>query len=215
MDRQAESPDSLAKPPFRLLHQLAHGEIADDDVDLLQAMLRVEGLPECPPKAQARASRLAQSHQHPKPRAREVVEHATRLAQMVFDSWSPARLAPVRSQSALPRQLLLRALDVEISLHVQPIGINHVTLIGQVLDPIQGTGEARLVRHAGSPDGEPQTVVAHAAEQVYGPVPVDDLGEFLIDDIRPGRYVLSIQLGTWRIESVALELSGGSGDLGQ
>lgn len=217
MDSQAEPLDSQAELPFRLLHQLAHGEIAEDDLDLLQAMLRAEGLAACPPEAQARASSLAQAQprQSSKARVREIVEHATHLAQLVFDSWSAPQLAPVRSESALPRQLLLRAQDVEISLNVQSTSINHMTLIGQVLGPGQSTGEARLVRDVMPPVGAPQIVVARRDEQGYGPVPVDDLGEFLIDQIRPGRYVLSIQLDTERIESIALELNGKPGDFAQ
>lgn len=48
------------EPPWGLLLRLLRGETDDDDVDLLEAMLRAEGLDDCPPALVLRAGRLAQ-----------------------------------------------------------------------------------------------------------------------------------------------------------
>lgn len=203
--------DSQAGPPHRLLQELAQGTIADDDLEILQAMLRAEGLAVCPPEARTEASRLAQPRPQLVTSDRAIGEQLRHLAHLIFDSWHTPTLASVRSHSPQSRQLLLRAPDAEINLHVQAADANHLTLIGQILGPEQRAREAWLVpaalpSHTASPDTQAQ------AERPYGPVRVDDLGEFVLDQIQPGRYLLSVQGDVWRIDSVALQLSAKPGD---
>ena len=197
--------DDLPEVPVRLLYQLAQGQLAEEELDLLVAMLRAEGLEACPPEARRRAARLAQPH------AREAVERPAQPARPVFDSWSAPRLAGVRGHGGSSRQLLLHGPEAEISLHVQPVGIGHLRLIGQVFGPARSTGEALLLR-ADAPAicGDADTATAGAIE--YGPVAVDDLGEFMFAQIHAGRYILQVQLGALRIDSIALTLGGEPGD---
>ncbi len=195
--------DDLPGVPVRLLYQLAQGQLTEEELDLVEAMLRAEGLDACPPEVQRRAAQLAELHL----RAREALERPVQPARPVFDSWSAPRLAGVRGHGGSSRQLLLHGPEAEISLHVQPVGIGHLRLIGQVFGPARSSGEALLLRaNAPAIGGEAGTAIAGAIE--YGPVAVDDLGEFMFAQIHAGRYILQVQLGAQRIDSIALALSG-------
>jgi hypothetical protein len=191
--------------PARLLYQLAQGQLAEEELDLLEAMMRAEGLDMCPPELRHRASRLAQPQPRTVPYVGEAVERLVRLVRPVFDSWSAPQLAGVRGHGGSSHQLLLKGPDAEISLHVQPLGINRVRLIGQVFGPARSSGEAVLRRAEGPVVA---LVVDKASTTVteYGPVAVDDLGEFMFAQIHAGRYILQVQLATERIDSIVLAL---------
>jgi hypothetical protein len=193
--------------PVRLLYQLVQGKLTDEELDLLEAMLHAEGLEACPPEVRRRAAQLAQPWPRGMPHPGEAVERSVRLAHLVFDSWGAPKPAGVRSYSGPPRQLLLQGPDAEISLQVQPVGIQQLRLIGQVFGPARSAGEA-VLRRAGTPAIAPGADAAIA----YGPVSVDDLGEFMFTQIDAGRYVLQVQLAAHRIDSVDLTLSGEPGD---
>jgi hypothetical protein len=203
--------DEFAAPPVRLLHQLATGDVAADDLVLLEAMLRAGGLAECPPWVQQRASRLAQARPQDVPRPADALTPRARLARLVFDSWSTPQPALLRGQSTLPRQLLLRAAELDVSLHVQAAA-GWLSIIGQALEGAGGArGEALLVtapppRAEDEPDG-----AAASAAPAYGPVPLDAYGEFAFPHVALGRYILSLQLGGQRVDSVALALGAEPG----
>jgi hypothetical protein len=200
--------DDSLDSPVRLLYQLAQGRLDDDELDLLEAMLRAEGLDTCPPEQRRRAARLAE----PQPRAtpREV-DRIVQLARPVLDSWSAPHLAGVRGQGGLSRQLLLEGPDSEISLHIQPLGLSRLRLIGQVFGPARSAGEAML-RHADGSAIARATGMANAKANDYGPVTVDDLGEFMFAQIQAGNYILQVQLAAQRIDSVVLALRAEPGD---
>jgi hypothetical protein len=193
--------DQLSAPPVGLLRRLATGDVDDDDFALLEAMLRAEGLAECPPWVQARASRLARAGRQDSLPAAEAFRRVTRLARLVFDSWSAPRPALLRGQGSTQRQLLLRAEDVEVSLHVQEAAAFRLSIIGQALGMASGVdGEALLVTATARQTPE------EPAGPAYGPVPLDAYGEFAFPHVAPGRYVLSLQFGEQRVDSEALAL---------
>jgi hypothetical protein len=192
------------EPPFGLLARLQKGEIDNADIELLEAMLRAEGLEDCPPWLQMRASRLAQAAATaPQPNGR--LDQVRYLARLIFDSWSTPQLAPIRSHGTMERQLLLRADTVEISLHLQPVQRNRMTVIGQVLGHNGEAGEMTLRPH----DSAAPTSVDLPSEPdggAFGPIALDPLGEFVVPHVSPGRYVLSVRFATKRIDSEVLEL---------
>jgi hypothetical protein len=46
----------------------------------------------------------------------------------------------------------------------------------------------------------------------YGPVAVDDFGEFMFEQLHTGHYILQVQLAAQRIDSVVLALRAEPGD---
>jgi hypothetical protein len=203
--------DNSLDAPVRLLYQLAQGQLAEDELDLFEVMLRAEGLDACPPEARRRTARLAQPQTTADPHVGGAVERLVGLARPVFDSWSAPQLAGVRDQGGTSRQLLLEAPDAEISLHVQPLGLNHLRVIGQVFGPARSAGEAML-RRAETPAIAGEVVVSSGSVADYGPVAVDDLGEFMFAQIQAGRYILQVQLAAQRIDSIVLALRAEPGD---
>jgi hypothetical protein len=192
-----------AEPPWGLLFRLPRGETDDDDVDLLEAMLRAEGLEDCPPWL-LRAGRLAQAAIPPEQAGRGPLEQAVHLARLVFDSWSTPQLAPTRG-GAMARQLLLRADTAEISLYLQPAPRHRLTIIGQVLG--HGGEMGGVTLHPQNP-AEKAVQEVPSADGAYGPADLDALGEFVVPDLPAGCYVLSVRLPTQRIDSEVLDLGG-------
>jgi hypothetical protein len=196
-----------SEPPWSLLFRLPRGETDDDDIDLLEAMLRAEGLHDCPPWLLQRAGRLAQAATAPEQAGRGLLERAVHLARLVFDSWSTPRLAPLRSSGGMARHLLLRADTAEISLHLQPVPRNRLTIIGQVLGHGGEMGDVTLRPQDRAETGGP---AAPSPDGAYGPVALDALGEFVVPNLPAGRYVLSVIFPTQHIDSEVLDLGGPS-----
>ncbi len=106
-------------------------------------------------------------------------------AALHFDSRSSVAPAiGLRGNLAETRHLLFSAKGRDIDLRVVPAG-GGFELSGQILGPDEG-GRVALAAHlrAGSPPPPP---TRHAA--------IDSLGEFHLDDIDVGTYVLTLQLG--------------------
>ena len=106
-------------------------------------------------------------------------------AALRFDSTTAAPAASgLRGNHAEVRHLLFSAKGRDIDLRLAPAG-GHFALSGQVLGPDEG-GRIALAAHlrAGSPPPPP---TRHAA--------IDALGEFHLDAIDEGTYVLTLQLG--------------------
>lgn len=192
--------DNLSEVPASLLHQFAVGRLDDEEIDLLESMLRAEGLEACPPALQRRVQAFATPGRETRVPVPGALERLIRLARPIFDTLNAPPLAGVRGHDT-PRQLLLHADDAEISLHLQPLGISHLRLIGQVFGPARGTGEAVLRRMDARG-------IEDADTPAYGPVAVDDLGEFMFTQIHAGRYVLQLHLNAGRIDSTPLAMGG-------
>ena len=117
-------------------------------------------------------------------------------AALRFDSQGAAGPVPgLRGAVAETRHLLFSAKGRDIDLRVAPVG-GAFALSGQVLGPDEG-GRIELAAHlrAGSPPPPP---TRHAS--------IDMLGEFHLDDISHGTYVLTLQLGRDEIVLPPIEM---------
>jgi hypothetical protein len=100
-------------------------------------------------------------------------------AVLTFDSLGAMPLAAgMRSLGSPSRQLLFSADGLDIDLRIRPDGAAFA-LSGQVLGNL-GAGRVAL-----APEGAPDAP-SHAAS-------LDDLGEFRLPGVPPGRYLLSLQ----------------------
>jgi hypothetical protein len=102
------------------------------------------------------------------------------LAVLSFDSWAPQAVpAGVRSVPSEARHLVFSALGRDIDLRILPAA-GQFALAGQILGPDE-TGTVELV--AESADGSlPRSA------------PLDALGEFRLDGVPGGRYVMTLHL---------------------
>lgn len=117
-------------------------------------------------------------------------------AALRFDSQGAAGPATgLRGSLADTRHLLFSAKGRDIDLRVAPVG-GAFALSGQVLGPDEG-GRIELAAHlrAGSPPPPP---TRHAS--------IDPLGEFHLDGIGHGTYVLTLQLGQDEIVLPPIEM---------
>jgi hypothetical protein len=113
-------------------------------------------------------------------------------AALSFDSWAqPAPALGMRSTATELRHLLYSVEGRDIDLRVAPAGAEF-GISGQVLGP----DEHGVVELASEGDGDRSTFVAT----------LDALGEFRIDGVRAGRYVLTLRLGRDEIVLPAIEL---------
>lgn len=102
-----------------------------------------------------------------------------------FDSKaSPAPAVGLRGSLAETRHLLFSAKGRDIDLRVVPAG-SGFELSGQILGPDEG-GRVALAAHLRT-SHRPPPPTRHAA--------IDALGEFHLDDIDEGTYVLTFELG--------------------
>ena len=115
--------------------------------------------------------------------AQGVVAHIA--AALTFDSWAaPAVAAGMRSVRSPTRHLLFSAQGRDIDLRIAPEA-GSFSLAGQILGP-DDAGTVELAAQGG--DGAtPQSAA------------LDALGEFRIDGLRRGTYVMTLQLGSDRI----------------
>lgn len=120
-------------------------------------------------------------------------------AVLSFDSWVGPMLAHgMRSLRAPTRHLLFSAQGRDIDLRISPDG-DLYALSGQVLGP-DDTGAVQLQRQAVPIDLEPgEGRVAHHTT-------LDALGEFRLDGLARGTYVLTLRLGTDEIALPAFAL---------
>ena len=106
------------------------------------------------------------------------------VAALSFDSWAAAPAAfGVRSVPSDTRHLLFTAKGRDIDVRITPTA-EHFALTGQILGP-DDSGAIELVPAGG--DG-----TAPAASRTAA---LDELGEFRIDGIHRGAYVLTLRLG--------------------
>lgn len=101
-------------------------------------------------------------------------------AVLSFDSWAtPALASGMRSVRSPTRHLLFSAQGRDVDLRIAPAA-SGFALTGQVLGPDE-SGSVALLRQDG---GEP----ARSAQ-------LDALGEFRIEALSPGVYLLTLQVG--------------------
>ena len=157
-------------------------KLADDE--LLQQLRRaLEALPDAPLALQRAAIELWPAAAQPSPLLSAARAVGRRIAAaLTFDSWAaPALAHGMRSAQAPTRHLLYSALGRDIDLRVAP-GTDGFALAGQILGPDE-TGVVELVMQS---DGDSAARVAQ----------LDPLGEFRIDGVRSGTYVLTLSVGS-------------------
>jgi hypothetical protein len=113
--------------------------------------------------------------------AQEVLRRVTAL--LSFDSWVPAPHAfGVRAVPSVNRHLLFTAEGRDIDVRIAPAA-GHFAVTGQILGPDE-SGVVELSAASDDGTGAPGTHVAT----------LDPLGEFRLDGIRRGTYVLTLRL---------------------
>lgn len=102
------------------------------------------------------------------------------VATLRFDSWAPQALpAGVRSVPSEARHLVFSAMGRDIDLRIVP-GAGHFVLTGQILGPDEA-GTVEIVSDTQS--AEAPRVAA-----------LDNLGEFRLDRVPGGRYLMTLHL---------------------
>lgn len=157
--------------------------------EFTELVQKAAALPSAPAELVRRAVDAWQSAQ-PSP-LQAAAQQALRrvVAVLSFDSWGTAPVAyGVRSAAEEVRHLLFSAYGRDIDLRLAPRG-SRFALTGQVLGP-DGWGVAELTAQPGEAGQMgPRQAVA-----------LDDMGEFHMDGIERGRYVLTLRLGVDEIE---------------
>jgi hypothetical protein len=150
---------------------------------------RAVALPSAPAELIRRAVDAWQAAQ-PSPLQAAARQALRRVAAVLsFDSWGASPVAyGVRSAAQDVRHLLFSADGRDIDLRLVPRD-GRFALAGQVLGP-DGWGVAELTAQPGKA-GEAGPLRA---------VALDDMGEFHMDGIERGRYVLTLRLGVDEIE---------------
>jgi hypothetical protein len=169
-------------------------QLTDDELALLAQ--RAAALPDAPAALLAAASALM-PEPPPKITLPELARAATRLlaASLKFDSWAGAPLAfGMRALPADTRHLLFSAMGRDIDLRITPAD-ERFALVGQILGPDE-SGRVEL------------TSGGAAAKRVAA---IDDLGEFRLDGIDRGTYLLTLRMGNDEIALPPIEVGGRHG----
>jgi hypothetical protein len=168
-------------------------QLTDEELALLAQ--RAAALPDAPAALLAAANALM-----PEPPARttlpELARAATRLlaASLRFDSWAGAPLAfGMRALPADTRHLLFSAMGRDIDLRITPAD-EQFALAGQILGPDES--------------GRVELCGAGVAKRVAA---IDDLGEFRLDGIDRGTYLLTLRMGNDEIALPPIEVGGRHG----
>jgi hypothetical protein len=104
------------------------------------------------------------------------------VASLSFDSWAVGTLAPgMRAVPSQTRHLLFTAMGRDIDVRIAPTA-GHFQVTGQILGP----DESGVVELAGASGDSSAT--SHAAA-------LDAMGEFRIEGVQQGAYVLTLRLG--------------------
>jgi hypothetical protein len=198
----------MQRIPYELLVDLAEGRVAEPEATELRARVAADPLAanrlaalerlisamredtsvDAPPHVISRALRLMG-----RPAATPAPGPMRRLvATLMRDSWHALPLhTGLRSVQAWPRALLLNAGDRELDLQVAPRD-HGWQLVGQVLGP-----------------EEPGAVtLSSPAERVSARL--NELGEFVLPPVAPGRYTLTVTQGELEIVVPGLEIGTSS-----
>jgi len=153
------------------------------DDEFAQLAQRAAALPDAPP-ALLRAA-IGQWHAAQPPMLQAALKAVLKrvVAALTFDSWAAGPLAfGVRAVPSDTRHLLFSAMDRDIDVRITP-SASHFVLAGQILGPDE-PGEIELA--AASSDS------AGAANPRFASL--DALGEFRLDGVPGGAYVLTLRL---------------------
>ena len=157
-------------------------QLSDDEFARLAQ--RAAALPDAPPALQRAAIGLWKAAQ-PSPfelAARAVINRVT--AALTFDSWSAGTLAfGVRSVPSDTRHLLFSAQGRDIDVRITP-SASHFAMTGQILGPDE-SGMIELASAAAGTGGASGAKITT----------LDALGEFRLEGIPGGSYVLRLLLG--------------------
>jgi hypothetical protein len=155
----------------------------------------VVALPDAPPALRRQAIDLwpkAAAQQPLREAAAAVLHQITAL--LSFDSWAtPALAGGMRSVRAPTRHMLFSAMGRDIDLRITPAGSGY-SLAGQILGPDEG-GRIEVAATTGSG--------VHQAR-------LDELGEFHIEGVAVGTYVLTLHMGTDAIVLPPVEVGPGA-----
>lgn len=166
--------------------------LTDEELALLAQ--RAAALPDAPPALLAAAHALML--EPPPQTLPELARAATRLlaAALRFDSWAGAPLAfGMRALPADTRHLLFSAMGRDIDLRITPAD-EQFALAGQILGPDE-SGRVEL-----SGGGAAKRMAA-----------IDELGEFRLDGIDRGTYLLTLRMGNDEIALPPIEVGGRHG----
>jgi hypothetical protein len=156
-------------------------------------------MPDAPPRLLARALELWRLHQppHPMPPLRQ-----RWLARVSFDSWGSAPVAAgMRALPAEFRHLLFATEVYDIDLRIAPAAEAYA-LSGQLLGP-DGAGSVELAALGGPQASASRRTVA-----------LDAQSEFRIDDVRSGRYLITVRLAADEIVLPPIEVGSRRGTAG-
>jgi len=167
------------------------------DEELQELARRASRLPDAPP-ALIRAAIGLFDAKAVSPLAAALSRVIRRIeAALTFDSWGAAPMAlGVRGQSSETRHLLYSTHGRDIDVRITPLA-NHFTVTGQILGP-DDTG---LVALASASTGLNPGAGAKVAS-------LDALGEFRLEGVPGGAYVLTLLLGEDEIVLPPIELGG-------
>jgi hypothetical protein len=156
-------------------------DLLSDD-EFAQLVQRAAALPDAPP-ALLRAA-VGQWHAAKPSMVQGAVNAILKRveAALTFDSWATGPLAfGVRGVPSDTRHLLFSAMGRDIDVRITPTA-DFFALTGQVLGPDES--------------GDVELAVAADAERAGAQVTaLDEMGEFRIDGVRAGTYVLTLRLG--------------------
>jgi hypothetical protein len=162
------------------------------DEALVARLPHAAALPDAPLAWQARA---VAAWRAPTPSLGEQVQALRQriLAALSFDSWAGTPLAAgLRSTGSATRQLVFSAEGRDVDLRITPQGAGFA-IRGQVLGP-----------------DESGTVTLEAEADAAGPTqqqcPLDELGEFHLGSVAPGRYSLHLLLAAHEIALPAFDV---------
>jgi hypothetical protein len=162
-----------------------------DDPFAQQVQRAVRAMPDAPAAWQQAAIGLWPAAPGPLALAGQALVRLV-TAVLTFDSWATPGLAlGMRSVRSPTRHLLYSAQGRDIDLRITPAA-EHFTVNGQILGPDE-TGRVELVAQ-----GETPAAGRGAA--------LDDMGEFRIEGVRAGRYMLTLHLGAEPIVVQALDV---------
>ena len=155
------------------------------DEEFASIVQRAIALPDAPPSF-LRAAIDQWPAARPAPLQAAVQAVVRRIAAaLAFDSWAAAPLAlGMRSVPSDTRHLLFSAMGRDIDLRITPAA-DQFALAGQILGP-DDAGVVELVAHSEHGAQTPDVRVAT----------LDGLGEFRLDGVIRGSYLLTLRLGS-------------------
>ena len=189
------------KPPKPITPTKPPERWSDDEL-LGELRLAIAALPDVPAPLQRAALQLWPVAAA-KPGAGLVAQAGALLAQarhlvavLAFDSWAQPMLAHgMRSVRAPTRHLLFSAEGRDVDLRVLPNAASY-SIAGQILGP-DDAGSIELVAEPVAELGA-DLAADLAAERAHSSTALtaqlDALGEFRIDSVPPGRYVMTLRL---------------------